>query len=452
MKRGSRRAGAQTRPTMAVVAAALLLCLPIPASAQPARIKAILSRVDPARIKQDVEDLAGLGTRFCTSPQASQAAAMLQKKLEQAGLTSTLQPFMLPGVQANNVVVTLSGSLPNLPLVVASAHYDSIAFDATDGLAPGAEDNGSGVAGLLAMARALAAEKLAAGVMLVFFAAEEVGLVGSNHMVAELKGQGKLSGVLAVLNMDMIGYDPGQTRLMLVDGFQGSRSLAGRIQAAALAYTGVRVAADIYSPGRSDHAPFAREGIPAVNLAAASWREYPHYHTNLDTPEHVDPKMVAEVARANLATTLRLTGFADGPPVARAGAFVSAVVGDRVTFDAGQSFDPAGKGLTFKWARLDGPAATVQQDGARLTFTPGEQGVHRYQVTVSSADGRVSEPDIVAAIVEEAGGCAVAGRAGAWPWAAVCCLLLWGRIRRQGSSAPRTRRASGAPPRPGVRG
>jgi len=426
---------------LATAGVVVAVTAPSGVAAQSTRIEAALSRLDAARIKKDVSDLASLRSRFSLAPDFHEATDMVRDKLKAAGLKPKLVPFDMPPVRVNNVMVTFPGSVAGKPAVIACAHYDSITFD-PDGLAPGAEDNASGTAGLLAMARSLSAEKLAAPVTLVFFAGEEEGLWGSKHMVADLKARGKLGDVLAVLNMDMIGYDPGGERKMLVDAFADSRGLAGRIHAASLVYTQLRVTADIHSPGRSDHRPFHDEGIPAVTLAAAWWRHYPHYHSGRDKPDHVDPFMVAEVARANLATALRLAGFADGPPVARAGRFKATVAGQRVTFDASQSFDPAGRSITYAWKQLDGPSVALPSGGSALSFTPAESGAYRFQLTVASDDGRISEPDLVAAVVEQDGGCSVGSKSSQrWPGVAMlaAALLLGLRLRRAGRRRlPRT--------------
>ena len=234
----SRKILLQRARLMAGILVLLVGTIPAQGLAQSSRIKDLLRKVDPARIYTDVLDLAALGTRFSASSEFKKATELVRKKLVQAGLRPTLVPFDLPPVRVNNVVVTFPGTRPGAPLLLASAHYDSFSFD-PGGVAPGAEDNGSGTAGLLEMARVLAGEKLATGVSLVFFAGEESGLVGSRHMVKDLKSQGKLGTVQAVLNMDMIGYDPGRTRRMVVDAFGVSRGLASSARAAgALAASG----------------------------------------------------------------------------------------------------------------------------------------------------------------------------------------------------------------------
>ena len=118
--------------------------------------------------------------------------------------------------QTDNVVgVIRAGAKTVLPgAVVVGAHYDHLGFGTISSLEPGvhaphngADDNASGVAGLLAVGRALAADrsKLSRDVYLVAFTAEEMGLLGSNHFVANLPAEIKATDIVAMLNMDMIG-------------------------------------------------------------------------------------------------------------------------------------------------------------------------------------------------------------------------------------------------------
>ena len=411
-----------------------LLLAAAPAHGQSQRIQAVLDRVDPARIKADLVALTALHTRFALDPQFWRATDLVKERLQAAGLKPVLDPFMAGPALVNNVIVTLPGSVKGRPVIIASAHYDSITFDGGT-RSPGAEDNGSGTAGLLEMARALAGQRLATEVRLVFFAAEEEGLWGSKHMVNSYDQSGQLSRVGAVINMDMIGHDPRGARAMVVDSFLVSRGLAGRIQAAAVAYTSLVVYVDIHSSGRSDHRPFARAGIPAVNLASAGWRDYTAYHTGRDTLDQVDPAMAASVTRANLATMLRMAGFQGGPPVAPGGDHVTARGGETVVLRGGASFDPQGKTLTHAWSQIGGPGVTLEPALKEPSFTAEEPGAYRFQLKVSSSDGRTSEPDWVGVVVEEEGGCSVGGGGeGLWWWGVLVVLITRSRSRSRPTS------------------
>jgi len=129
---------------------------------------------------------SGAVTRSASDPAASAAASnYLKTQLEGMGYTVCGQGFNYMGVPLNNIIAYVPGTKGGSPVVVA-AHYDSRPFI---GLAPGAEDNGSGVAALLAMAKAFKATKVSPvrPVMFVGFEAEEQGCIGSERFVTGLQ-------------------------------------------------------------------------------------------------------------------------------------------------------------------------------------------------------------------------------------------------------------------------
>jgi hypothetical protein len=403
-------------------------------SALSVRIQEILGRIDPQRIRADVEDLAALETRFALDPRFAQATDLVREKLRGAGLTVELDPFQVGGeAEVSNVVARLR-SASERPAILIAAHYDSIAFPAGSG-APGSEDNASGVAALLEIARVLAAEPVATDLHLVAFAAEEVGLWGSRHMAESNPS------VQAVINMDMVGYNPRGRNEILLDGYPTSRGLLARLADAAQRYSPeLRVSAGLFSQGKSDHRPFAELGIPSLTVAGAWHQQYPHYHTAKDTPRHVDPFLVARVARAVTARVLLMAGLADGAPVARAGPFIDAEVGEDARLSADRSFDPRATGpLSYSWVQLDGPPVDPAIQGDQISFAAREPGAYRFALSVTAPDGRTSEPELGAVVVEEGGGCSLgmtSTRLDSW--------LLWGLLAALGQVwlrrlAPRSR-------------
>jgi len=403
-----------------------------PAHARSPRIEAILARIDSARIAGDVSALAALGTRMAILPGFSRATDLVRARMEQAGLQVELDPFpMGDDLQVSNVVALLPAPGSGRPAILVTAHYDSIAFpDAS--VAPGAEDNGSGTAALLELGRVLAGEKLATELRLVAFAGEEEGLWGSRHLARtpDLAQQ-----IQAVINMDMVGFHPVQARPEVVlDGPRLARSLIGRLAWTSGIYGGPRTSGGIFSAARSDHRPFADLGIPALTIASLWVEAHPHYHTADDLPVHVDPQMVAAVTRLVAARVLLMAGFADGGPVARAGAFVDASPGDQVSISASDSFDPGGLSVDYRWQQLDGPPAAIQGDGQTLSLTVSEPGAHRFVVVARTSDGRESEPELAAVVVQEAG-CSVGGSPGpAEAWLLLLLALLV-RLRRRAAPA-----------------
>lgn len=173
--------------------------------------------------------------------------------------------------------------------VVAGGHYDSVPAG------PGANDNASGAAAAVEIARVLAADGEFDDVCFVLFGAEEVGLIGSVHFVDSLTAA-ESDGLEAMLNFDMVGVG---SKLLLI----GSSRLT-EIAAAEAEERGLDFAIDnsLASTG-SDHASFIEAGIPAVFFHSSFGfiADDPNYHTAGDEAQHVQPTRMAEIGRTALA-------------------------------------------------------------------------------------------------------------------------------------------------------
>lgn len=169
---------------------------------------------------------------------------------------------------SNNVVATLDGASDET--VVLGAHYDSVAEG------PGANDNASGSATVLELARTLPAAELPVDVRVVLFGAEEIGLVGSRYYVDSL-GPREREQIAAMLNFDMVGVGD---RAMV----GGSDDLVQLAQEAA-SEQGVELG-ELGSSldGRGDHAPFLDAGVPILFFHR---QDDPRYHTADDRAEYV---------------------------------------------------------------------------------------------------------------------------------------------------------------------
>jgi Zn-dependent M28 family amino/carboxypeptidase len=215
-----------------------------------------------------------------------------------------------------NVVADLPGREDG-GVILLGAHLDSVAQG------PGINDNGSGVATVLEAARQLRAlgEHPRRGIRFAFWAAEEFGLYGS-RAYAESLGPDAAEEIAAVLNFDMVG-SPNFVRYV----YDGDAEPPGskRIERAFRAYFRHRelAVAEISIAGRSDHAPFAEEGIPVGGLftgadgqkTRAEARRFggerggAHdacYHKACDTIENVDVSVLEVMAEAAAAVALRL--------------------------------------------------------------------------------------------------------------------------------------------------
>ena len=200
-----------------------------------------------------------------------------------------LQRFDLWGDIAQNVIGVVTGSDPALrhAFIVVGAHYDHLGespFNSLDAelgwvVRPGADDNASGSAAVLELARRLAARPARHSVLLVHFDAEEAGLVGSRVFVDAPPVP--LASMTMMLNLDMVGRL--RTRPVQVRAGGATRELRELVDSAANR-AGVKtiVAMDA---GRSDHATFARVKVPAVMFTSGLHGDYPR---RSDLPARID--------------------------------------------------------------------------------------------------------------------------------------------------------------------
>ena len=267
-------------------------------------------------LKRHVAALAGsIGERNVWRPEAMAAAAgYIQERFEDAGYTVNVQPFTSRGLTVNNIEAVLPGQGAADEIIVVGAHYDSVADS------PGADDNASGVAALLELARLLAGTTLPRTVRFVAFANEEAPFfygdeMGSNLYAARAQAQGE--HVEAMLSLETLGYftdQPGSQRYpfpfsyLYPDtgnfiGFVGnlsSRSLVRKAVGAFRASTafpseGVAAPSGIEGIHWSDHWSFWEAGYPAIMVTDTAPFRYPYYHTAKDTPAQLDYNGLARV-------------------------------------------------------------------------------------------------------------------------------------------------------------
>jgi hypothetical protein len=314
--------------TTGVLGAGLLTC-----TAQPF-VKSVAPAVPPpavdaTRLEAHVRKLAlDLSPRTWEDPKRLDAvAAYVHSAFAEASSSPIEEPtFLVEGRTYRNVVLSLGPRTGDR--VVVGAHYD-----AADAL-PGADDNASGVAGLLELARALAGVNLGTRVDLVAWTLEEppffaTAHMGSLHHAQALAAEGiKLR---AALSLEMIGCfsdAPNSQRypapgMSLVHGDVGDfialvgRPADGDLLAATKSAMGgatdlpVRsLAAPAWVQGIdwSDHRSYWAVGYPAVMITDTSYLRNVRYHTAQDTPDTLDYRRMAKVVQGTFAAVVALAG------------------------------------------------------------------------------------------------------------------------------------------------
>lgn len=229
-------------------------------------------------------------------------------------------PLNYEGLSANqrNVVATLPGAGSYPGVIVIGGHYDTRVGSATDAssYAPAADDNASGVALILELARLLSSRQWNQTIVFVTFSSEEQGAVGSRYFVTNSLFNGRQIDL--ALNNDMMGGRAGipqSARLYAPDmQFSGSGQVARYVRLLQSIYVPnfpVELQNALDREGRyGDHREFINVGIPAIRLIE-SQENLDLLNSARDTWEKIDYAYLSQMVRLNLIT---LANWAGGPP------------------------------------------------------------------------------------------------------------------------------------------
>lgn len=275
--------------------------------------------------------LAGFGSRDPRHPGHAQAIAYIKEQLGSIPNVAVREHRTVhQSIPLTNIIANLepapASDTQELDWVIVAAHYDSIAVrtpgwrPAVDP-APGADDNATGTAALLEYARVLSSSDpcLQGRLYLAFFDGEEFFFRGSAAFLQAESGAGPRP-FKAVVNIDMVGFNPIADRLDLIWYGPQSDVLRDRVKAVNDRYQiGVRLVEVFANDGSRyilDSAPFGLAGIPSVTLAErygpadATYPGNDFFHTVSDTPDKVtNPGLWMKAAKLTLATALELARF-----------------------------------------------------------------------------------------------------------------------------------------------
>jgi len=272
-------------------------------SAAAAAIPELVAQVSAAQLRADIQTLQDFKTRYASTPECEAAGDFILQRFRQIGLQAESDPFTFDGLQhSKNILAVIPGSVAPERMVLACAHYDSTSNNRLVS-APGADDNASGTAAVLELARILAGEKFNFSIGLLCVSAEEWGLYGSAHYARQARQDG--AAIIAVVNLDMIAYPGAQQRVLDVIGNRYSEWLADRFLAAGQPYVTLRLD-KVIDPSLtwSDHSSFWDQGYAA--LCGIEDSDNPYYHRTTDTVDTLDLGFATEVVKASLAAVADL--------------------------------------------------------------------------------------------------------------------------------------------------
>lgn len=247
------------------------------------------------------------------------AAQYIKDHLDKLKIPYKEQEFSTQNKKTKNIIAYLSPKKPKDDnVIVIGAHFDHLGSRGGT-YYPGADDNASGVAGVMAAATALSKykDKLNHTVLLQFYSAEELGLIGSKYYVNNPLFPEKNPDInkhIAMINLDMIGYlkkgyseHENVTRYRddnewIVFNYSNVVSLKDVVNKLSNKYVFAKNISG-YRPGGSDHAPFYNKGIPVVFLHTGS---HPHYHKPSDTPDKLNYEGLTGVAKLALEIVMEV--------------------------------------------------------------------------------------------------------------------------------------------------
>jgi hypothetical protein len=293
--------------------AALAIALRQPTFTKPPFVGAV--RADPRILRGHVDFLTTevLPRSVGYPAHLERTASYIEARFRAAGGDTSMQRFDARGESYANVVARFGPNDPSLPLLVVGAHYD--AFSATGAL-PGADDNASGTAGLLELARLLGSRAVRAPVMLVAYTTEEPPFFGSEQMGSAIHANNlSASGrsVRGMICLEMIGYFsddqtwpnalfallyPSKGDFIAVGGGWRDRELTRHVKRGIRGAGGVRVVSFTgprETSDASDHRNYWSHGWPAVIVTDTAFLRNPNYHTKDDTAETLDYERMARV-------------------------------------------------------------------------------------------------------------------------------------------------------------
>jgi hypothetical protein len=277
----------------------------------------VLDEINPDSIEYYMQTLQDFGTRYCLAPNREEVVEWIYNRFIQMDYTEVeidSFEFYTPEEEDSltwqkNIVVTIPGFKRPDEIYILGGHYDSITLQTLNdptAPAPGADDNSSGTAAVLEIARVLKEQNFQpeATIKLITFAAEEIWSEsgsGSENFAQNASNLGL--NIKLMVNLDMIAYtehvlDSSSVNICWYTGGEYYRDFTKTLTQK---YTIIEPENGILNLG-GDSTPFAMKGFPAIFFMEHEWN--PNYHDPTDLVIHCNMKYCAEVTKASCATLI----------------------------------------------------------------------------------------------------------------------------------------------------
>ncbi len=347
-------------------------------------IEEMLAQVSATNITATVQHLQDYGTRDAYHPTSVVAQNWIKSQYEALGMSVEIQDFSMPsGSASDNVIATLPGTKYPDEYVIIGGHYDSYS---SSSYAPGADDNASGSAGVLEIARIMSQYSFDRTLVFCAFSGEEYGLYGSGAYASRAAQQGM--DIHGYFNLDMIGYlKPGNTTIKstLIYPASAQELASFYIDVAATYLPNFVVTPGSLSGGDSDHTSFNNSGFMGIFPFEAAPDYSPYIHTPNDVvgTSYNNEIQAAIFTQASLAAAATMANRLNPPRG------LAALAGDQM--------------VELNWAPLpDAASFNIYRNGSLFQNIPGnayfdlevENGTtYTYYITAIYADSNLeSDP------------------------------------------------------------
>ncbi len=240
-------------------------------------------------------DMGTVGNVKIHGAEHDAAAEAIFQAFRRSGWTTRYDPFAITdtsGVLWNgrNVIAIKQGTLHPDDIYVVAGHYDSIAnHETTWTTAPGGDDNASGVAGILEIARVLSRYTFDSTIVLIAFDGEETTAYTTSvtyRRIGSIKYtlDHQTDSIKSMVSLDMMSWNDGSNKGRLETGYSQNTTLNAQIANALATYGGLGYATN-NSMNYGDHVSFANIGVPALMLIENNWSANPNYHRQTDSPD-----------------------------------------------------------------------------------------------------------------------------------------------------------------------
>ncbi len=269
-------------------------------------INAVLQSISTDTVQQIIIDMENFKTRFALAENRRDIAVWLKNRFINAGYDNVVLDSFYVEIERHtvvlktwqyNVVARLEGKTDTDKKYILGAHYDSINYMNDDFDAPGADDNASGIAAVLEVARVFKQHQISPkyNITFVCFAAEEIDKMGSTYYAEKLSEQNV--NVALMINNDMIAYNPDNKKQWKfnVQKYPGTERFIEIIENIAHNYTVLKPVTTTGFLNHSDSYPFHLQGYKAVFFNEYTFNN--NIHTFFDIIDNLDIDYCTEIIK-----------------------------------------------------------------------------------------------------------------------------------------------------------